>query len=101
MLCCVFIKTNSDSFVSNSELKGMNCHYERVSSFGWGEIVDLNEVLDAKPIGFRTKLQYTAIGVKETGIYLSSAENANEFIDSPCYWIRKIDILSWRIKLIQ
>lgn len=66
----------------------MNCTHERLGSGDWGQIIEMNSVLNARPIGYRAKLQYTAIGIEETGIYLSSANNTNDFGYSPRYLIR-------------
>lgn len=70
----------------------MYCDYEQLNAGTWGKSIDLNDVLDAKPDGFKMKFQYTSIGLKNTGIAFSSAETANNFFGDrwPRYKIGKL-----------
>lgn len=74
-----------------SGLRGWNCSHERAESGFQGKTIDLNSVLDAKPDGFAVKLHYTSIGIKNSGVLLSSAKDADEFSKSCRYDISMID----------
>lgn len=55
------------------------CDSERLGAGAWGTITDLKNVFDAKPEGYKFKLEYTSIGLKNTGVAISSANTANNF----------------------
>lgn len=65
------------------ELREKYCEYDYVSPGVWGKTIELNDVLDAKPIGYNynVKLQYSSIGLKNTGIAFSSAQIAGNFLN--------------------
>lgn len=78
MFCESFIKYIFDQLVtifrSNAELREKYCEYEYVWPFTWGKVNELNNVSDAKPDGFKVKIEYTSVALKNTGIALCSEQ---------------------------
>lgn len=77
-------------FFLKSGLRGQNCSHERAEPGYQGKTIDVNSVLDAKPDGYILKLHYTSIGIKNSGVLLSSAKDEDEFSRSPRYDISMI-----------
>lgn len=63
------------------ELRGMNCSYEETKFGQDKKVVDLNSILDAKPVGYKVRLQYTVNGIKETVLELFSTKREDGFDD--------------------
>lgn len=82
---------NETKFVWRIELREKYCDYERLTTNAWGSTIDLKNVLDAKPDGYKLKLEYTSIKLKHSGVALSSGTTANNF--DTFYRIGIIDFL--------
>lgn len=69
------------------------CDSEQLNAAQTGNVIDLENVLDAKPGGVKFKLEYTSIGLNNTAVWISSAKTASNFFDGLYYKIGIIDIL--------
>lgn len=79
----------------------MKCNSELARCDKFGAKIDLNAVLDAKPVDYKVKLKYTSIGAGKAGIYLSSAkiEDTINFYKSPLYHLGITDFVQRKTTL--
>lgn len=85
-----FVRNKTD-FGMKIGLSNLSCTYERVNAGHSGKKIQPDSVLDSKPNGYRLKLHYINELLCTTGVILSSAESADNFIRSPHSAIGIID----------